>query len=233
MPKSALKIQKQDTSRCALSFDMSEVSYSRKNDEIECVHYVDCTKEYAPHTHANHLIVGYVEDGNVLIVLDGECIVCGKGDEFKIAPNVLHELKSADGRPYSVMVLCIRTEAKAADSYLQELQDTILEKPENIYLVEEMAKDSKISPYHMIRKFKKAFGLTPHQFQIQSKVRKAQRLLEQNKSIADVTYEAGFCDQSHMDRCFQKVLNMTPGQYQEAISPTASDEGGEELREQI
>ena len=202
---------------------MSEVSYSRKNDEIECVHYVDCTKTYAPHTHANHLIVGYVEEGSVLIVLDGESCTYEKGDEFKIAPNVLHELRPADGRPYSVMVLCIRTETKAADDYLQELQDTILEKPENIYLIEEMAKDSRISPYHMIRKFKQAFGLTPHQFQIQSKVRKAQRLLEQNKSIAEVTYEAGFCDQSHLDRCFQKVVGMTPKQYQEAARKTDSE----------
>ena len=89
-----------------------------------------------------------------------------------------------------------------------------------MYLIEEMAKDAGISPYHMIRKFKKAFGLTPHQFQIQCKVRKAQRLLEQKKSIAEVTYEAGFYDQSHLDRCFQKIVGMTPKEYKEASSPS-------------
>ena len=70
----------------------------------------------------------------------------------------------------------------------------------------------------MIRKFKKAFGLTPHQFQIQCKVRKAQKLLETTKSIPEVAYEAGFCDQSHLDRCFQKIVGMTPRQYQDALA---------------
>ncbi len=103
------------------------------------------------------------------------------------------------------------------DDDLKELQDTIMEKPENIYLIEEMADDTQVSPYHMIRKFKKAFGLTPHQFQIQCKVRKAQKLLETTKNISEVAYEAGFCDQSHLDRCFQKLVGMTPRQYQDAV----------------
>lgn len=123
-----------------------------------------------------------------------------------------------------MMVLCIKTKTDAEDEYLKELQDSILEKPENIYLIEEMAKDTGISPYHMIRKFKKAFGLTPHQFQIQCKVRKAQRLLEENKSIMEVTHESGFYDQSHLARCFQKIVGMTPKQYQELINSSKEQE---------
>jgi AraC-like DNA-binding protein len=140
-----------------------------------------------------------------------------QGDEFRIMPNVLHEIKPADENPYSMMVMCIKIDAVVDDEHLKELQDTIMEKPENIYLIEEMAEDSQVSPYHMIRKFKKAFGLTPHQFQIQCKVRKAQKLLETTKSISEVAYEAGFCDQSHLDRCFQKIVGMTPRQYQDAL----------------
>jgi len=123
----------------------------------------------------------------------------------------------ADDAPYSMVVMCVRTEAVVADEDLKELQEIILEKPENIYLIEEMAEDSQVSPYHMIRKFKKAFGLTPHQFQIQCRVRKAQKLLETTKSIPEVAYEAGFCDQSHLDRCFQKIVGMTPCQFQDAV----------------
>ena len=132
--------------------------------------------------------------------------------------NVLHEIKPENENPYSMVVMCIKTEAVVDDDDLKELQDTIMEKPENIYLIEEMADDTHVSPYHMIRKFKKAFGLTPHQFQIQCKVRKAQKLLETTKSIPEVAYEAGFCDQSHLDRCFQKLVGMTPGQYKDALA---------------
>ena len=42
------------------------------------------------------------------------------------------------------------------------------------------------------------------------------KLLETTKSIPEVAYEAGFCDQSHLDRCFQKIVGMTPRQYQDA-----------------
>ena len=196
---------------------MSEVTYSKKNDEIECVRYDKSRKSYLPHTHPNHLTIGYIEEGKVCITIDGESCIYAQGDEFRIMPNVLHEIKPADEQTYSMMVMCIKTESAVDDDNLKELQDTIMEKPENIYLIEEMAEDLQISPYHMIRRFKKAFGLTPHQFQIQCKVRKAQRLLEQKKSIAEVTYEAGFYDQSHLDRCFQKIVGLSPKKYQELL----------------
>lgn len=196
---------------------MEDVTYSKKNNEIECVHYKNCRKEFRPHTHANHLMVGYVESGRVCIVIDGDSAIYKQGDEFKIEPNVIHEIRTVEDDTYSMMVLCVETETETDDEYLKDLQNTILDNPENIYLIEEMARDSQISPYHMIRKFKKAFGLTPHQFQIQSKVRKAQKLLEQNKSISEVANEAGFYDQSHLDRCFQKIVGMTPKEYQDVI----------------
>ncbi len=197
---------------------MGEVTYSKKNDEIECVRYEKSLKTYLPHTHSNHLTVGYIEEGQVYITIDGEGGIYAEGDEFRIMPNVLHDIKPVGESPYSMVVMCIKTEAVVDDDNLKELQDTIMEKPENIYLIEEMAEDSQVSPYHMIRKFKKAFGLTPHQFQIQCKVRKAQKLLETNKSIPEVAYEAGFCDQSHLDRCFQKIVGMTPSQYRDALA---------------
>ncbi len=196
---------------------MNEISYRKKNDDIECVHYKNWTKAYPPHTHAEHLTLGIVEEGKVCIVMNGISKVFCEGDEFQIPPDVLHEIKPVDDTSYSMMVLCIKTEAVVNDDDLKELQHAIMEKPDNIYLIEEMAEDVKISPYHMIRKFKKAFGLTPHQFQIQCKVRKAQQLLETGKSISEVALEAGFCDQSHLDRCFQKIVGMTPVQYQASV----------------
>ncbi len=197
---------------------MNDITYSKKNEEIECVHYNNSTRSYKPHTHAGHLTVGYVESGTVCIVIGQDNLICRAGDEFRIEPNVLHEVKTIENQPYSMLVLCIKTATDYNDKLLKELQNNILENPENMYLIEEMAKDAGISPYHMIRKFKHAFGLTPHQFQIQSKVRKAQKLLEEDKSILEVTYEAGFCDQSHLDRCFQKVLGMKPTEYKASLA---------------
>ena len=205
---------------------MNEISYRKKNDDIECVHYKNWTKAYPPHTHAEHLTLGIVEAGKVCIVMNGASKVFGEGDEFQIPPDVLHEIKPVDDKGYSMLVTCVRvpspepdnSDNKSDDTSLVELKDSILDQPENLYLIEEMAQDTNISPFHLIRKFKKLYGLTPHQFQIQCKVRKAQKLLEEEKSVCEVTYDAGFCDQSHLDRCFQKIVGMTPREHKEASS---------------
>lgn len=99
----------------------------------------------------------------------------------------------------------------AAD--IRRLKHLILASPENAFSIEDMAHHIGISPYHMIRQFKAACGLTPHQFQIQCRVRKAQKLLEQGESVTEVAYAVGFCDQSHFDRCFQKIVRLTPREY--------------------
>ena len=208
---------------------MPEISYSKKNDQIECVRYKDWRKSYPPHTHTEHLTVGYIEEGSVCLVMNGVAEIYSAGDKFQIPPNVLHEIKTFDGRSYSMVVLCIRVnESESADNCdcanavarLDELRKSILENPENIYLIEQMAHDACVSPFHMIREFKKAFGLTPHQFQMQCKVRKAQKLLAE-KSASEVTYDAGFYDQSHMDRCFKKMVGLSPKEYKKAVINTA------------
>ncbi|MBR4785124.1 MAG: AraC family transcriptional regulator [Fibrobacter sp.] len=216
---------------------MSEISYSKKNDRIECVRYKDWRKSYPPHTHTGHLTVGYIEEGSICLVMNGVTEIYGAGDKFQIPPDVLHEIRMVDGQSYSMVVLCIAVDDAAsggalsgalsgafereyedAVARLSELRKSILENPENIYLIEQMAHDACISPFHMIREFKKAFGLTPHQFQMQCKVRKAQKLLAE-RSASEVTFDAGFYDQSHMDRCFKKVVGLSPKEYKKAVKP--------------
>ena len=215
---------------CSLRFlifaCMSEISYSKKNDRIECVRYKDWQKSYPPHTHTGHLTVGYIEDGSICLVMNGVAEIYNAGDKFQIPPDVLHEIKTVEGKSYSMVVLCILVgESECAEVYedavarLNELRKSILENPENIYLIEQMAHDACISPFHMIREFKKAFGLTPHQFQMQCKVRKAQKLLAE-RSASEVTFDAGFYDQSHMDRCFKKVVGLSPKEYKRAVKLT-------------
>ena len=205
------------------------IAYRKANERMEIVRYRNWTKSYAPHTHASHLTLGYVEEGMIRLTVNGESRTCKKGDSFRIPPDTLHEISSMDGKPYSMMVFCVRTEPETADRDLQEIRAALLAQPENLYLIQEMAKDARISPYYMIRRFRKAFGLTPHQFQIQCRVRKAQKLLEEEKSISRVTYESGFSDQSHLDRCFRKLLGLTPVQYKALLREDGQQSAGKNL----
>ena len=196
---------------------MNEITFDKKNNEIECVHYKNWTRDYPIHTHSRHIVLGIVEEGQVCIIQHGEKKVYFKGEQFCILPNVSHEIKTIDDVPFSMMILCIQTTEELSDKYLQNLWQMIIDNPENEFLIEDMAKTANISPYHMIRQFKKAFGLTPHQFQIQCRIRKAQRLLEEGRSITEVAYDAGFFDESHFDRCFHKAVQLTPSDYKTAV----------------
>ncbi len=91
--------------------------------------------------------------------------------------------------------------------------------PETKLSIDEMARSLHISKYHFIRRFKQAVGLTPHQFQIQNRVRKAQHMLNDVASIAEVALIAGFCDQSHFVRYFERYVGLTPTVYRLSCKP--------------
>lgn len=73
-----------------------------------------------------------------------------------------------------------------------------------------------LSKFHFIRTFKKATDLTPHQYLIQSRIRKAQKLLYTNSLISDVACTTGFYDESHFTRHFKKIVGLTPTTFQHA-----------------
>ena len=78
----------------------------------------------------------------------------------------------------------------------------------------EIAALAQISPYHFLRLFKKSMGITPHQYILQSRIDKAKNLLQSSDlSIADIAVRVGFCDQSHLTRCFKRILRVTPKQF--------------------
>lgn len=101
--------------------------------------------------------------------------------------------------------------------FITNLIKQLESRPENRISIDDMAHDTFISKYHFIRCFKAEVGLTPHQFQIQNRVRKAQRLLNSTKSLAEVALSAGFYDQSHFIKQFEKYVGLTPQSYKSAI----------------
>ena len=96
------------------------------------------------------------------------------------------------------------------------LADYIEDNPEVDINIDTISEKTHISKYHLIRKFKKEIGLTPHKFQIQNRVRKAQRVLNGNYSIIEAALMAGFYDESHFIRNFKNILRITPTDYKES-----------------
>lgn len=92
------------------------------------------------------------------------------------------------------------------DPFINTVRNQIERNPETKLSIEEMARSLYTSKYHFIRNFKQTVGLTPHQFQIQDRVRKAQHMLINSDNTLEAALTAGFCDQSHFIKHFKKVV---------------------------
>lgn len=102
---------------------------------------------------------------------------------------------------------------KDHNPYIHDLKRKLELYPECKLSVEEMAQNAFLSKFHFIRSFKAEVGLTPHQFQIQNRIRKAQRLIHESDTITEVALTTGFCDQSHFIKQFEKYVGLPPLTY--------------------
>ena len=74
----------------------------------------------------------------------------------------------------------------------------------------DLAKEASLSKYHFLRTFKQHTGLTPHQYILSTRIRKATELIISGVSISQASYASGFSDQSHFTRHFKRVYGYTP-----------------------
>jgi AraC-like DNA-binding protein len=70
-----------------------------------------------------------------------------------------------------------------------------------------------LSPFHLIRVFRRVVGVPPYAYLVQLRVNRAQAMLCEGWSLADVAYSCGFSDQSHLTRTFKSAVGVPPGKY--------------------
>ena len=75
-----------------------------------------------------------------------------------------------------------------------------------------------LSPFYFQRLFLKETGLSPHEYLVHFRLKKARELLIRGSSIAGAVYDTGFVDQSHFSRAFKRFVGVTPGEYVYAIT---------------
>jgi AraC-like DNA-binding protein len=101
---------------------------------------------------------------------------------------------------------------------VKQTKDYILENFFKNISLKELSEVAYLSPFHLLRVFRKEIGLPPHEFLLNVRIEKSKTLLNEGHSITQVSYDTGFADQSHFSRCFKQIVGVPPGQYQRTVN---------------
>lgn len=98
---------------------------------------------------------------------------------------------------------------------LERLADAPLQAP----ALAELAALAGLGRFQLLRRFKQAYGTTPHAWLLQQRAERARGLIAQGLPLAEAAAASGFADQSHLTRVFTGRFGFTPGAWQRAVAP--------------
>jgi AraC-like DNA-binding protein len=86
--------------------------------------------------------------------------------------------------------------------------------PDSVLTVARLARDARLSPYHFLRTFESVTGVTPHQYVLRARLRRAAiRLHDDPARILDIAFDSGFGDLSNFNRAFRAEFGVSPRAY--------------------
>ncbi len=80
-----------------------------------------------------------------------------------------------------------------------------------------LSQRSGLSVYHYLRLFASVVGVTPHQFLLRCRLRRAARLLiDEDRPVTEIALEVGYADLSNFVRSFHRAAGVSPRAYRRA-----------------
>jgi AraC-like DNA-binding protein len=83
--------------------------------------------------------------------------------------------------------------------------------------IAEVAREAGISPFHFIRLFEAAFGVTPHQYRVGRRIDEARRLLASGQPVTDVCMAVGFSSLGSFSASFARRVGQAPSAYKRRV----------------
>lgn len=109
----------------------------------------------------------------------------------------------------SAVQISVRDERRLS-AVIRYIEENASEKMD----LERLSAMVEMSKYHFLRTFRRTFGLTPHQFVLGIRLRRAARLLVTTaEPISAIAFEVGFGDLSTFNARFRKQFMMSPRVY--------------------
>ncbi|MFT6937156.1 MAG: AraC-like DNA-binding protein [Saprospiraceae bacterium] len=80
--------------------------------------------------------------------------------------------------------------------------------------IESIARIANISTFHFFRTFKQVFQVSPHQYILNLRLKKATQLLKKRQdTITEIAYQVGFSDIHAFSKAFKKTYRIAPSQF--------------------
>jgi AraC family transcriptional regulator len=101
--------------------------------------------------------------------------------------------------------------------WLRDVLDLLQANPASTWTLERIASAVTLSPAHVARTFRRHVGLGFADYLRRLRLAEARALLVPGTApVAQIASQTGFCDQSHLNRCFRKAFGTTPARYRRA-----------------
>ena len=82
-----------------------------------------------------------------------------------------------------------------------------------------LAEQAHISEVYFRKLFKQTYGITPHQYLLELRIRHAKLLLsEQAATVTSISEACGFSSVAHFCRAFKQLTGMTPKEFEQKVS---------------
>lgn len=99
---------------------------------------------------------------------------------------------------------------------IHHVMNAVLTHPEEEHTVESLAAEVGLTPSHFCRVFKRATGLSPHQYVMKARLERAQEMLSSTElTVAQISEALGFGSQSHFTRAFRSFAGQTPSAWRQ------------------
>ncbi|MGW6473097.1 AraC family transcriptional regulator [Streptomyces nigra] len=105
----------------------------------------------------------------------------------------------------------VRSAGARVASRAREVLELRMAEPPSL---EKLAGDLGTGPFALLRAFRDTYGMPPHTWLTDARVRRARRMLDAGVSPAEAALAVGFTDQPHLNRHFSRIVGVPPGAYQ-------------------
>jgi len=107
-----------------------------------------------------------------------------------------------------------RGSSLAAEARVTRIIRRIDRNPESDHRLGVLALEAKLSRYHFLRVFQQLAGLTPHQYILRTRLRRAAtRLALEPQRVIDIALDSGYGDVSNFNHAFRAEFGVSPRSY--------------------